>query len=43
MKKILLTLAALTIMTSVTMAAPVTNLQKGQSVAGYTYWNPDVT
>jgi len=42
MRKILLTLSALTLMTSVAMAAPVTDLQKGQSVAGYSYWNTKI-
>ncbi|MBP2652061.1 MAG: hypothetical protein H6Q74_2886 [Firmicutes bacterium] len=43
MKKVLLTMVALAIMTSAAMAAPVTDLQKGQTTVGYTYWNPDVT
>ena len=43
MKKVLLTLSALTLMTSIAMAAPVTDLQKGESLVGYSYWNPSVT
>jgi len=43
MKRALLIMATLALMTSVAMAAPVTDLQKGQSIAGYSYWNPDIT
>ncbi|MBP2643925.1 MAG: hypothetical protein H6Q67_1812 [Firmicutes bacterium] len=42
MKKLLLTLAALTLMTSVAVAAPIMDLQKDQVVAGYNYWSPDL-
>lgn len=41
-KKILATVAACMAMSSIAMAAPVTDLQKGQSTAGYLYWNPKV-
>jgi opacity protein-like surface antigen len=44
MKKTLLTLAVTVALTSsVAMAAPLTDLQKGNSAAGYLYWNPDIT
>ncbi len=39
MKKILLTLSALSLMSSMAMAAPITDLSKGESVVGYSYWN----
>ncbi|MBP2652307.1 MAG: hypothetical protein H6Q74_3132 [Firmicutes bacterium] len=42
MKKVLLTIAALIIMTNAALAAPVTDLQKGQSIIGYNYWSPDL-
>jgi opacity protein-like surface antigen len=42
MKKILLTLILFLIMSSVGMAAPLTDLQKGDSSAGYLYWNPSI-
>lgn len=42
MKKVLITMAALSIVSSVAMAAPITDLQKGESVAGYSYWNAKV-
>ncbi len=40
MKKVLLVLAIILAMSSVAMAAPLTNLEKGESAAGYLYWNP---
>lgn len=40
MKKCLLVLAASIAMSSVAMAAPVTNLEKGETNAGYLFWNP---
>lgn len=40
MKKFLFVLAASLIMSSVAMAAPVTNIEKGEVNAGYLYWNP---
>ncbi len=43
MKKVLLlTLAAIFAISSVAMAAPMTNLNKGESAAGYMYWNPKI-
>ncbi len=42
MKKVLITMAALSIASSVAMAAPITDLQKGESVAGYSYWNTKI-
>lgn len=42
MKKYLLVLAASLAMTSIAMAAPVTNIEKGETTAGYLYWNPKV-
>lgn len=42
MRKVLVTMAALSIVSSVAMAAPITDLQKGESVAGYSYWNTKI-
>jgi opacity protein-like surface antigen len=42
MKKLLLVLVIILAMSSVAMAAPVTNLEKGESAVGYLYWNPNV-
>lgn len=42
MKKCLLVLAASLAMSSVAAAAPVTNLEKEETTAGYLYWNPKV-
>lgn len=42
MKKVLVTVAALSIASSVAMAAPITDLQKGESVVGYSYWNTKI-
>jgi len=41
-KKFLLVLAASFAMSSVAIAAPVTNIEKGDINAGYLYWNPKV-
>lgn len=40
MRKCLTVLCASLLLSSVAMAAPVTNLEKGQVNAGYLYWNP---
>ncbi|WP_312524503.1 hypothetical protein [Anaerospora sp.] len=42
MKKCFLVLAASIAMSGVAAAAPVTNLEKGETNAGYLYWNPKV-
>ncbi|TCL38693.1 outer membrane protein with beta-barrel domain [Anaerospora hongkongensis] len=42
MKKCLLVLAASIAMSGIAAAAPVTNLEKGETTAGYLYWNPKV-
>lgn len=42
MKKCLLVLAASLAMSGIAAAAPVTNLEKGETTAGYLYWNPKV-
>ncbi|WP_312422605.1 hypothetical protein [Anaerospora hongkongensis] len=42
MKKCLLVLAASLAMSGVAAAAPVTDLAKGETTAGYLYWNPKV-
>lgn len=43
MKKFLVTLIACLAISSVAMAAPMTNLNKGDTTAGYLYWNPKIT
>lgn len=43
MKRILVALVVFLAMSSVAMAAPMTNLNKGETAAGYLYWNPKVT
>lgn len=42
MKKCLLVVAASLALSGVAMAAPVTNIEKGETNAGYIYWNPNV-
>jgi opacity protein-like surface antigen len=42
MKKVLLSMAALSIISSTAMAAPITDLQKDESIAGYSYWNTKI-
>lgn len=42
MKKFFTVIAACMAISSVTMAAPMTNLEKGESTAGYLYWNPKI-
>lgn len=42
MKKFLVTLVACLAISSIAMAAPMTNLNKGESTAGYLYWNPKI-
>ncbi len=42
MKKCLLVLAASLAMSGIAAAAPVTDLAKGETTAGYLYWNPKV-
>lgn len=42
MKKCLLVLAASLAISGAAAAAPVTNLEKGETTAGYLYWNPKV-
>lgn len=42
MKKLLLTLVMCFAVSSIAMAAPITELQKGESAAGYLYWNPKI-
>lgn len=42
MKKVLLSMAALSIISSAAMAAPITDLQKDESIAGYSYWNTKI-
>ncbi|TWH46575.1 porin family protein [Sporomusa sp. KB1] len=42
MKKLILTLVMCFAVSSIAMAAPMTDLQKGESAAGYLYWNPKV-
>jgi opacity protein-like surface antigen len=43
MKKTLLTIALSLAVSSVAMAAPITDLHKDEIVAGYIYWNPKLT
>lgn len=43
MKKSLLVFAISLAMSSVVMAAPITNLQDGQSAIGVNYWNPVIS
>lgn len=40
MRRILLILIVVLTMSSVALAAPMTNLEKGEGAAGYLYWNP---
>lgn len=42
MKKVLLIIAAIFAISGVAMAAPMTDLNKGESAAGYMYWNPKI-
>lgn len=42
MKKFLTALVACMAISSIAMAAPMTNLEKGESAAGYLYWNPKI-
>lgn len=42
MKKCLMVIAASLALSGVAMAAPVTNIEKGETNAGYIYWNPQV-
>ena len=42
MKKALLSLSALLLISNVAAASPVMNLEKGEVAAGYSFWNPTV-
>ena len=42
MKKFVFALIACLAISSIAMAAPVTDLQKGESEVGYMYWNPSI-
>lgn len=42
MKKLLLTFIVCLAMSSIAIAAPMTDLNKGETAAGYLYWNPKI-